>query len=147
MCGPFESKAYSDELKSKTGWKYVDYRGIVSRKEVGEIMACCMAGIVTFLPSPNHYDSQPNKLFEYMSAGLALIASNFPLWRQIVEECMCGLCVDPSSPQDIANALNILLADESLCRSKGKSGREAVTTKFNWLMESEKLLRLYETIR
>jgi glycosyltransferase involved in cell wall biosynthesis len=146
MCGPFESQDYADELMSMAGWKYVDYRGTVGRHEVGKIMACCMAGIVTFLPSPNHYDSQPNKMFEYMSAGLALIASDFPLWRQIIEEGMCGLCVDPSSPQDIANGINALLGDEKLCRDRGKAGREAVITTFNWRKESEKLLKLYEAI-
>src|SRR6185369_2046461 len=98
MCGPFESQAYEEELKAMPGWRFVDYRGIVGRDEVAKIMSCSAAGVVTFLPGPNHNDSQPNKMFEYMSAGLPLIASFFPLWRQIIENGPCGLCVDPSSP-------------------------------------------------
>jgi len=143
MCGPFESQAYEDELKAMPGWKFVDYRGIVGRDEVAKIMECSVAGVVTYLPGPNHNDSQPNKMFEYMSAGLPMIASHFPLWRQIVEKSNCGLCVDPSSPKDVADAIARLLSNEALCREMGNAGREAVTKRFNWEKESEKLLTIY----
>ena len=146
MCGPFESQAYSDELKAMPGWKFVDYRGVVGREEVGKIMSNSAAGVVTFLPTPNHNDSQPNKMFEYMSAGLPLVASSFPLWRQIVEEGECGLCVDPSSPKDIARGIASLLSNEPLCRKMGNSGREAISNSYNWSNESEKLLFLYDKI-
>lgn len=143
MCGPFESKAYEDELMAMPGWKYVDYRGVVGRAEVAAIMACSAAGVVTYLPGPNHNDSQPNKMFEYMSAGLPLVASHFPLWREIVENGQCGLCVDPASPEAIAEAVSRLLANENLCRDMGNAGRIAINDHFNWEKESEKLISLY----
>ena len=146
MCGPFESQAYEEELKAMPGWKYVDYRGIVGRDEVAKIMLCSAAGVVTFLPGPNHNDSQPNKMFEYMSAGLPLVASHFPLWRQIVETSNCGLCVDPSSPKDVADAIERLLSNEALCREMGNAGREAVINRFNWSNEANKLLELYKQV-
>lgn len=146
MCGPFESQAYADELKAMQGWKFVDYRGIVDREEVGKIMSSSAAGVVTFLPAPNHNDSQPNKMFEYMSAALPLVASNFPLWRQIVEEGQCGLCVDPTSPKDIASAIQRLLSNESICRKMGNSGKAAINNNYNWSNEFKKLLQLYDKI-
>ena len=147
MCGPFESRAYADELMSMPGWKFVDYRGVVGRDEVSKIMACSRAGMVTFLPAPNHNDAQPNKMFEYMSASLPLIASDFPLWRRTIEGNQCGLCVDPSSPEEIAHAIKILLSNETLYREKGIAGRKAIMSSFNWRNESEKLLNLYERIK
>ena len=147
MCGPFESKAYEEELLSLADWKYVDYRGIVGRKEVSKIMADSALGVVTYLPSPNHTDAQPNKMFEYMAAGLPFIASNFPLWRQIIEETQCGVCVDPSSPAEIAKAIAKLLSDEAMCRAKGNAGRKAIIDHFNWLSESKKLLTLYAELK
>jgi glycosyltransferase involved in cell wall biosynthesis len=147
MCGPFESKAYEAELMSLPGWKYVDYRGTVGRNEVSKIMAGSALGAVTFLPTPNHVDAQPNKMFEYMAAGLPLLASNFPLWRQIVEETQCGVCVDPCLPAEIAKAIAHLLADESACRAKGRAGRKAIVERFNWRNESKKLLNLYGELK
>jgi len=146
MCGPFESQAYEDELKTMPGWRFVDYRGIVGRDEVAMIMSYSVAGIVTFLPGPNHNDSQPNKMFEYMSAGLPLIASHFPLWRQIVEDGRCGLCVDPSSPKDVANAIARLLSNETLCREMGTAGRKAITNRYNWSEQAKKLKELYTQV-
>lgn len=146
MCGPFESKAYEEELMSLAGWKYVDYRGVVGRDEVDRIMAGSALGAVTFLPTPNHVDAQPNKMFEYMAAGLPLLASNFPLWQRIVAENRCGVCVDPASPVDIARGINGLLGDEAGWRAMGQAGREAVAKRFHWLHEGEKLVQLYEEI-
>lgn len=143
MCGPFESKAYEEELRSLAGWEFVDYRGVVSRGETAAIMASAEIGAVTFLPAPNHVDAQPNKMFEYMAAGLPLLASDFPLWRRIVEENRCGICVDPASPADIARGISGLLADESGCRAMGRAGREAVEKRCQWLHEAEKLVQLY----
>jgi glycosyltransferase involved in cell wall biosynthesis len=61
-------------------------RGFVNREEAKQIMAESKAGIVTFLPLPNHINAQPNKMFEYMSASLPVICSDFPLWNSIVEK-------------------------------------------------------------
>jgi glycosyltransferase involved in cell wall biosynthesis len=147
ICGPLERKTYGEELVVLNGWKFVDYRGIVGRDDVRKILACSALGMVTFLPKPNHTDAQPNKMFEYMAAGLPLVASDFLSWRQIVEKNNCGICVDPSSPEKIAQAIAGLLSDETLCRAMGRAGREAVKNRFNWMNESKKLLNLYANIK
>lgn len=146
MCGPFESKAFEDELKTMTGWRYVDYRGIVGREEVVEILESSSIGMVTLLPTPNQIDSLPIKMFEYMAAGIPIIASDFPLWRQIIEKSNCGLCVDPSSPNDVADAIARLLSNETLCRDMGTAGVTAVADRYNWSNESQKLLQLYNEV-
>ena len=45
-------------------------------------------------------------MFEYMSAGLPVIASHFPLWKNIITHNQCGLCVDPLDPQAIWSAIS-----------------------------------------
>lgn len=143
LCGPFANRAYEAELRLLNGWKYVDYRGVVARKEVVSVLNTSSVGIVTLLPTPNQINSLPIKMFEYMAAGLPVVASHFPLWKKIVEESNCGLCVDPSSPQEIANAIKTLLSNELMCRQMGAAGRQAVAERFNWSNEAEKLLELY----
>ncbi|MCX6557887.1 MAG: glycosyltransferase family 4 protein [Candidatus Aminicenantes bacterium] len=147
ICGPFLRKAYKEELMSLTGWKFVDYRGIVGRDEVSNILACSALGVATLLPSLNYEYSQPNKMFEYMAAGMPLVVSDFPLWRQIVEKNQCGVCVDPSSPEKIAQAIAGLLSDKAMCRAMGRAGREVIEKRFNWMNESKKLLNLYGEIK
>ena len=146
MCGPFESRAYEEELRSLPGWRHVNYRGIVDRKETMAIMAAAEIGVVTFLPTPNHVDAQPNKMFEYMAAGLPIVASNFPLWQRIVAENRCGICVDPASPADIARGVEALLNDPAKCRAMGRAGREAIEKRCQWLQEGEKLVQLYREL-
>jgi glycosyltransferase involved in cell wall biosynthesis len=119
-------------LTALPGWQRIDYRGVLDRNQVAELMASSRVGLVTFLPELNHINALPNKLFEYMSAGLPVVASDFPGWRAIVEESGCGLCVDPSDPAAIARAVDRLAGDDEFARACGERGAAAVRARFNW---------------
>lgn len=121
----------------------IRYLGSIDRNEVKELLNGSIAGLVTFLPEPNHINAQPNKMFEYMSAGIPVVASNFPLWREIIETAKCGICVDPEKPNEIANAVNYLINNPSEAEKMGKKGREAIEKKYNWDYEGEKLVNVY----
>jgi len=125
------------------GWQRVDFRGWCGRDELRRILAEAALGIVTFLPAPNHIESQPNKLFEYMSAGLPVIASDFPLWRKIVEAANCGLLVDPRDPAAIARAIDWLLEHPTQAQEMGRRGQQAVAARYNWDHEVQALLKMY----
>jgi glycosyltransferase involved in cell wall biosynthesis len=86
------------------------------------------------------------KMFEYMAAGIPPIASNFPLWREIVEGNDCGLCVDPLDPAAIAEAIDYLVTHHDEARRMGANGRRAVLEKYNWSIEEAKLLALYSRV-
>ena len=81
-----------------------------------------------------------------MAAGLPVVASNFPLWRQIIEEIGCGLLVNPLDPQEIAKAIQYLLEHPETAAAMGRRGQEVVRTQYNWEVESHKLLGLYKKI-
>ena len=81
-----------------------------------------------------------------MSAGVAVIASDFPAWRQIVEGTGSGICVDPTDPVAIATAINALAADRGRAAAMGTSGRHLVETAHNWQLEREVLLGLYRSL-
>lgn len=106
LAGTFASPDIEAAVKSHRNWGRVTYYGQIGRKEISGIYRKSFAGIVNFLPSPNHVFSQPNKLFEYMSAGMPVVCSNFDLWRTVVEAGECGICVDPSDPKEIGEAIN-----------------------------------------
>jgi len=146
LAGKFTEKDIEIEVKSYHGWKNVDELGFISREQVKNIFKNSMAGIVTFLPAPNHGDSQPNKIFEYMSTGIPVIASNFPLWREIVEDANCGICVDPLNPKEIADAITWIVNNPEQAEQMGKNGRKAIKGKYNWKLEEEKLLEIYKEL-
>lgn len=141
--GRFSEQNVEAVAKKEQGWGKVDELGFVSREGVRDALARSVAGIVTFLPAPNHIDSQPNKMFEYMSAGVPVIASNFPLWRDIIEGNNCGLCVDPEDSQKIAEAIDYLVLNPAEAESMGVNGQMAVRLKYNWSIEEKVLVGLY----
>jgi glycosyltransferase involved in cell wall biosynthesis len=143
LAGEFESEKLKKEVMQLSGWKKVKYYGYVNREKVREIFKSVSVGIVTFLPEPNHIYSMPNKLFEYMSASLPVIASNFLLWKEIVEKNNCGICVDPANPEEIAKAIEYLITHPDKARKMGENGRKVVLEKYNWEKESEKLIEIY----
>ena len=146
LAGPFEGPATEQAVRALPGWSKVDYRGVVSRPEVRAIMAESRAGLLFFHPEPNHVDAQPNKMFEYMSAGLPVLASNFALWRSILDETGAGLCADPLDPKAIAHVVGSVLDDPSTACAMGERGREAVLNRYQWAFEEPKLADLYSRL-
>lgn len=146
IAGRFPNAASLDSAKQLPGWSNIDYKGEVARDEVGGILSESSIGLVLFHPLPNHVNAQPNKLFEYMSAGLPVVASDFPLWRDIIYRVGCGICVDPLSPDAIASAVSELLQDPVRLQDMGESGRKAIEQIYNWEVEQNTLLNLYDSL-
>lgn len=144
LAGNYSPDSFKNDLMALKGWENIVEHGYVSRVGAHEIMAKSKIGIVTFLPLPNHVDAQPNKMFEYMSAGIPVIGSFFPLWQEILGKNKCGMCVNPESPEEIAKAINYLITNPEEAQQMGKNGREAVLEKYNWSIEKEKLLAIYK---
>lgn len=146
LVGTFSQKDVEVEVKNYDGWKNVNELGFLGRDGVADVMSRSKAGIVTFHPLPNHIDAQPNKMFEYMSAGLPVIASDFALWREIVEGNSCGICVNPLEPNDIAKAIKYIIAHPKEAELMGQNGKKAVVEKYNWGVEEKKLFEVYENL-
>lgn len=144
--GTFSPASYGEEVKKIPGYSRVINHGQISPDKVNEVLADSLAGIVTFHPLPNHVNAQPNKIFEYMEAGLPVICSDFKLWRNIVLKNKCGLTVNPKVPSEIVEAVNFILNNPETANKMGENGRRAVLNKYNWNKEKEKLQKLYSDI-
>ena len=128
------------------GWKQINYLGNVSRKKVGKLLKKSIAGAVTLHPEKNHLSSLPIKMFEYMSVGIPVIASNFPLWKSIIKKNKCGIIVNPNNYFQIAETINYLVNHPKEAKSMGLNGRKAVKKLYNWQNEEKKLLKFYDSI-
>ena len=128
------------ELKEIRIW------GEMDAGEAWRVMARCHIGAAILAPLPNYVESYPTKLFEYMALGIPVIASNFPLYRAVVEGEQCGICVDPLRIEEIAQAILYLIKNPSINAKMGESGKHAVEKKYNWSIEKVKLLKFYEQV-
>ncbi|MEI6523602.1 MAG: glycosyltransferase [Bacteroidota bacterium] len=146
LAGVISPESILPQLQALNGWKQVRYLGLVNRTELAEIMGSCFAGIVTFLPAQNHIYAQPNKMFEYMSAGLPVVGSDFELWRRILVDNKCGLTVDPNNSKLIAEAINRLHKNFEVSKIMSKNSIAAVKEKYNWEMEEKKLINFYNLL-
>ena len=144
--GTFSEKTIELEVKTYSGWQNVDELGWLDREGVRRTLNYSMAGLVTLHPIINYIDSLPVKMFEYMSAGIPVIASDFTLWREIIEGNDCGLCVDPMKPSEIAKAIDFLMNNPVRAKQMGENGQRAVHERYNWSLEEKKLLDLYASL-
>ncbi len=146
LCGEFSERYVLERCKELAGWKNVNELGWLDRSGVKDVLQYSVAGLVVLHPTLSYIDALPIKMFEYMSAGLPVIASDFPLWREIIDGNECGLCVDPMKPQEIAAAIDFLVNNPEQARDMGENGRRAVQDHYNWSVEAKKLAHLYKSL-
>ncbi len=93
----------------------------------------------------NHYSASSNKLFEYMSSGVPVIACGFPEIKKVVEGERIGLCVDSHDPISIAEGLNYLLNSPDVFQNMKQN---CITAKeiYNWDNEKKQFLSIYERL-
>ena len=144
--GQFSEKATETKVKNHSGWSKVNELGFLDRQQVSEVLAKSKAGLVTLHPAINYIDALPVKMFEYMAAGIPVIASNFPVWKKIIDDEKCGICVDPLDVKAIGNGMQYLFDFPEEAEKMGKNGRLAVEKKYNWMVEEKKLLKIYKEL-
>jgi glycosyltransferase involved in cell wall biosynthesis len=105
-------------------------------------------GIIAFQPvDRNNVLGTPNKLFEYMEAGVPMIVSDFPEMRRIVTETGAGIARDTSSAASLAAAIKELLDEPTEQRlARRRAARAAAEATYNWAVQSRQLLGIYERL-
>jgi len=89
-------------------------------------------GLVPFLDSSHIRITLANKLFDYMAAGLPVVAVDVPPMRRILDETGAGLLYPPGDTRGLSDQIIRLLQDADLRRSLSERGRRAVATKYRW---------------
>ncbi|MHA1552160.1 MAG: glycosyltransferase family 4 protein [Candidatus Heimdallarchaeaceae archaeon] len=120
-----------------TGW--MDYKEALSIMRSGDI------GLILFQPGKNNFLRMPNRLYEYCSAGVPFIGSNFEgLQKSITGFEDIGILIDATSPKEIANTIISLYENQTKLAKMKKRAKEAYKIQFYWELEVVKLLDKYE---
>lgn len=146
LVGLFSESEVKRSVQAMFGWQRVNPTGFLDRTGVRDVLGRSVAGLATLHPVINYIDALPVKIFEYMSAGIPVIASDFPLWREIISKNDCGLLVDPLDADSIAKAIDYLVENPKEAERMGRNGRNAAESLYNWNQEEKKLLNFYERI-
>ena len=149
LCGSGQQE-FIEKLKKMPAWDRVEFRGRIPHSEVANVLSDCSIGLALLSPSLNTYGMKGtmgnNKIFEEMMAGLPVICTNFERWEDFVNRYSCGICIDPSNPHEIADAISGVLSNLEKAKEMGENGLEATRVEYNWSTQEQKLIRLYERI-
>jgi glycosyltransferase involved in cell wall biosynthesis len=114
---------------------------------VVDYTASATIGVAPIVPTTlNNAYSLPNKLFQYMAAGLPVLASALPQLTEIVEGSDAGVTVDTRDVPALAAALHSLLADRDRLREMGGNARRAVQERYSWERSATTLRSVYQRL-
>ncbi|MGA2627244.1 MAG: glycosyltransferase [Candidatus Bathyarchaeia archaeon] len=135
------------ELRSlSTGRKNVRFDTPVKMSELVSAASRADVGLIPYLPTNLcNYLASPNKLFEYIQAGLPVVASDIPFMRKLILENDIGMLFDARDPRSMADAINRSTRSRVIRRQRANVA--SVATRYNWEIESEKLLKSYASLR
>lgn len=105
-----------------------------------------LAGVALFPPTEHYMKKELTKFFEYMSAGLPIICSDFPEWERFMQTYQCGIAVDPYNDAEIKRAIDYLRRHPDQARKMGENGKRAVLEELNWQTEEKKLINWYNEL-
>lgn len=146
-----KENAYRKGLEQMKGWEKVEYLGEIPFAEVEEkVYDPSIIGIAMLDYIPQCLGTEGNysntKLFEYMAKGMAVVCTDFRIWKEIIDKNSCGMTACPNDVESIRKAITYLVENPSHAYEMGKNGREAVEKEFNWSTEETKLLTMYKEI-
>jgi glycosyltransferase involved in cell wall biosynthesis len=119
----------------------------VPSEQVVAYAASATIGVSPIIPSCLNYRySLPNKLFQYMAAGIPVLASDFEQVREVIRGSDAGMTVDMTDRRAIVEALRALLADPEARARMGRNGRAAIATSYNWGQSARALLGVYRSL-
>jgi glycosyltransferase involved in cell wall biosynthesis len=120
-----QEKAQALELKN------VCFLPPVSKQAMAEVLAAADAGLAILKPLELYRTTYPNKVFDYMAAGRAVLLAIDGVARQVVEEAQAGLFVEPGNPAALAEAVKTLADDRQRTWRMGMAGRIYVEQHLN----------------
>jgi glycosyltransferase involved in cell wall biosynthesis len=121
----------------KTGW--------VKYEDVAMNLKNCDIGLILYSPSRNNLFSTSNKLFNYISSGLAIVSVDLPETKKIISPLNNGVFIENHEGNEIAEAISSLIKDPKLLLEK-KIASQIAYQKYNWSVEEKKLIDFYKKV-
>jgi glycosyltransferase involved in cell wall biosynthesis len=114
----------------------------VPKTEMGEALAAADICLAILKPIEMYKTVYPNKVFDYLAAGKAIVMSIDGTAREVVEKAQAGVFADPASPDEIAAVIQQFAKDKQKTRQMGQAGRAYLEENFDRVKLAQDLERL-----
>lgn len=143
-----EQQARSMKLLDGGGRARVEFKDPVPHEDVPAIVASADVGVAPLETGPRNLETgaSPAKIAEYCAAGRAVIASDLPIVREMIEAGVQGLLVPPGDAAALARAIVTLAKDPSLRAAMGARGRERARERFDADRARRTLVAIYRDL-
>ena len=123
----------------------IQFLGRLPYEEIWSHLREADLGLCMLLPIPNYTQSMATKIYEYMAIGLPVIASDFPLWRNLLcGEKQAGIVINPLNIKEASIKIGDLLLNQEKLETLSNNGTYLIKNEFNWQIEGNKLLMFYK---
>ena len=124
----------------------VDFLDPIAKLEMPGALAAADACLAILKPIPLYATVYPNKVFDYMAAGRAVILAIDGVIREVIESSGAGIFVQPGDAAALAHAILTLAGNPERAREMGKLGRQYVEAHFDRSALAEQLLQLMQEL-
>ena len=135
-----------DQIKNLQLEKYVEFWGILTKSEIEDLHKKADFGLIPHIRSEQSDNSSPNKLFEYMAAGLPVLASNCTSVKRVLDNTQAGLTYVYDSSSDFTNVVRSLYKNRKRSDIFAENGKRAIRERYNWEKGSFSLVKLYSDL-
>jgi len=138
-----ENKIITNDLENN-----IEITRWLSYNDVPKSIADCSIGLITNTNEKrNTLAGPPNKLFNYMTMGLAIITVDLPATNTIIKETTCGIILEKRNAQFLAKAIQNLLENTAKRKRFQENALHWEKKRFNWQSEEEKLFQFYNRLK
>jgi glycosyltransferase involved in cell wall biosynthesis len=118
----------------------------VPMRELCQAAAASQIGIIPYI-KPIAEFALPNKIFEYMAAGLALVATDLVEFRNIILGHQLGVVYNPDSVEAIASAIDTLASDRKQLEQSRQRAWQVYHEHYTWKQHQQVLLNVYASLK
>ena len=134
------------EAFSKSDYlKYVSLPGTVPYSDVPKFLSV-MDIVIAPYPKLEFWYPSSMKIFEYMSAGKAVVASAVGQINDIIQQKENGILFDPDEKNDMEKSVNLLLDNENLRKNLSINARSTILEKYTWKYHAQKMIDIFQEV-
>ena len=137
---------FADQIAKHGLSSYVSINKAMPYPELLKELRQYHVGLIPFLDMEKFRKNIATKMFDYMACGLAIVASDLPPQRLVIEATECGKLIEPEDPQAFARAIKDLLVNSEEVNRMGNNGWSAIQRQYNWEEEEKKMFKLYKDL-